>query len=220
MLRTAAWWRSSSSPGGDRTDPSLSQDAIVAHLREELNDVEAAIAFAFVPPPIDGLGNAGGFQMQVQDRGGVGLVQLGALTDELVQDGNAQSGLTALNTTFRANVPQLFADIDRTKVKTLDMPLSSVFGTLQAYLGSAYVNDFNQFGRTYQVRVQADHEFRVEPDDIKRLDVRNTKGEMIPIGTFVSIDKTFGPQFIQRYNLYPSAAINGEPRRVTVPGRR
>jgi HAE1 family hydrophobic/amphiphilic exporter-1 len=136
---------------------------------------------------------------------------LGALTDELVRDGNAQSGLTALSTTFRASVPQLFADIDRTKVKTLDTSLSDTFGTLQAYLGSAYVNDFNRFGRTYQVRVQADHEFRVKPDDIKDLDVRSNNGEMIPIGTFVSIDRTFGSQSINRFNLYPTAAINGEP---------
>ena len=90
--------------------------------------------------------------------------------------------MTALATTFRASVPQLFADIDRTKVKTLDTPLTAVFGTLQAYLGSAYVNDFNKFGRTYQVRLQADHQFRVERDDIKRLDVRNNNGDMIPIG--------------------------------------
>ena len=198
-------------PWEDRTDPDLTQDAIVARLRNELANVEPAIAVAFVPPPIDGLGNAGGFQMQVQDRRGAGLVQLGALTDELVQDGNAQSGLTALSTTFRANVPQLFVDIDRTKVKTLDISLNTVFGTLQAYLGSAYVNDFNLFGRTYQVRVQADHEFRVEPDDIKRLDVRNNKGDMIPVGTFASIETRFGSQSINRYNLYPTAAINGEP---------
>ena len=198
-------------PWGDRKDPNESQDAIVSHLRQKFGEVEAAVAIAFVPPPIDGLGNAGGFQMQVQDRGGVGLVELGELTDELVQDGNAQSGLTALATTFRASVPQLFVDIDRTKVKTLDMPLTTVFSTLQAYLGSSYVNDFNKFGRTYQVRIQADHPFRVAPEDINRLDVRNNQGEMIPIGTFVSIDETFGAQSINRYNLYPTAAINGEP---------
>ena len=198
-------------PWDDRTGLSLSQDAIVAQLRKKLADVEAAITIAFIPPPIDGLGNAGGFQMQLQDRGGVGLVELGALTEELVQDGNAQSGLTGLATTFRASVPQLFADIDRTKVKTLDTPLTAVFGALQAYLGSAYVNDFNKFGRTYQVRVQADHEFRVQRDDIKRLDVRNQNGSMIPIGTFLTVNETFGPQSINRYNLYPTAAINGEP---------
>ncbi|MFV2067982.1 MAG: efflux RND transporter permease subunit [Pirellulales bacterium] len=198
-------------PWEDRTDPSLSQDAILAHLREEFRKVTAAIAFAFVPPAIDGLGVAGGFQMQVQDRGETGLFALQTATEEVIEAGNSQAGLTALNTTFRATVPQLFVDIDRTKVKTLGIPLSAVFETLQAYLGSAYVNDFNRFGRTYQVRVQADGKFRVSADDIKQLDVRNQRGDMVPIGTFVDIQETFGPQVIQRYNLYPSAQLNGEP---------
>jgi HAE1 family hydrophobic/amphiphilic exporter-1 len=198
-------------PWDERTDAQETQDAIVAAIRKSLNEVESAVAIAFVPPPIDGLGNAGGFQMQIQDRRGVGLQQLAALAEELVQDGNAQSGLTALGTTFRANVPQLFADIDRTKVKMLDTPLNAVFGTLQSYLGSAYVNDFNRFGRTYQVRVQADQEFRVSSDDIQRLEVRNNRGDMLPIGTFAKVRKTFGAQTITRYNLYPTASINGEP---------
>ena len=107
-------------------------------------------------------------------------------------------------------MPQLFVDIDRTKVKTLGVSLTSVFNTLQAYLGSTYVNDFNQFGRTYQVRLQADHQFRLDPDAIKKLDVRNQNGDMLPLGTFVKVEETLGPQVIQRYNLYPSAQINGE----------
>ncbi len=198
-------------PWDARQTPETTQDAILAHLRAEFRKVEDAIVFAFVPPSIDGLGNASGFQMQLQDRQGVGLAELQALTDEMLVDGEAQSGLTALNTTFRANVPQLFIDIDRTKVKTLDIPLSAVFSTLQAYLGSAYVNDFNEFGRTWQVRVQAGQQFRVNPEDITKLDVRNNRGEMIPIGTFVTVEETFGPQVVQRYNLYPSAQINGSP---------
>jgi len=115
-----------------------------------------------------------------------------------------------LNTTFRVDVPQLFAEVDRTKAKTLGIPLSEVFGTLQAYLGSAYVNDFNKFGRTWQVKAQADHRFRVEPDDIRNLDVRNAKGEMVPIGTLVHVDEIVGPQTILRYNLYPTASITGQ----------
>lgn len=198
-------------PWEDREDPSLSQEAILANIRREFNKIQEAIVFAFIPPAIDGLGNAGGFQMQLQDRGGVGLQELQSLTDEIIRDGNAQSGLTAMTTTFRATVPQLFVDIDRTKVKTLNMPLSTVFNTLQTYLGSAYVNDFNRFGRTWQVRVQADAQFRVEADDIRRLDVRNAAGDMVPIGTFVDVKETFGPQVIQRYNLYTCAQINGEP---------
>ena len=198
-------------PWEARREPHLSQDAIVAHLRAEFAKIEEAIVVAFVPPAIDGLGNAGGFQMQLQDRGGAGLGQLEDAATLLVARGNEQPGLTALSTTFRARVPQLFVDVDRTKVKTLDIPLSSVFNTLQAYLGSTYVNDFNRFGRTWQVRVQADHQFRVQADDIKRLDVRNRRGDMVPIGTVVDVQETLGPQVVQRYNLYPSAQINGEP---------
>ncbi len=198
-------------PWDKRTKPEERQDAIVKHLRVKLAQIQSALAIAFVPPPIDGLGNAGGFQMQIQDRGNVGLEELGAVVTRMVEAGNSQSGLTALSTTFRASVPQLFADIDRTKVKTMDIPLNDVFGTLQAYLGSSYVNDFNTFGRTYQVRVQADHQFRVSPEDILQLNVRNIKEEMIPMGTFTSVGYSLGPQSILRYNLYPTASINGEP---------
>jgi HAE1 family hydrophobic/amphiphilic exporter-1 len=198
-------------PWEDRQAPHLSQEAILDRIRAEFDKIQEAIVFAFVPPAIDGLGSAGGFQMQLQDRGGVGLAEMQAVANEMIQDGNAQTGLTALNTTFRATVPQLFAEIDRTKVKTLGIPLSSVFSSLQAYLGSAYVNDFNRFGRTWQVRVQADRQFRARPEDIARLDVRNPEGEMVPIGTFTEVREVFGPQVIQRYNLYPSAQINGEP---------
>ncbi len=198
-------------PWDERTGPELSQAAILQHLRTEFSKIEEGIVFAFVPPAIDGLGNSSGFQMQLQDTGNIGLSEMQTMAEEVVSDGNGQSGLQALNTTFRANVPQLFIDIDRTKVKSLKIPLNSVFNTLQAYLGSAYVNDFNEFGRTWQVRVQAGPEFRVSPDDIARLDVRNLDGTMIPIGTFVDVQETFGPQVIQRFNLYPSAQINGEP---------
>lgn len=197
-------------PWDKRTKPEEQQNAIVKHLRKNLSQIQSAVAIAFIPPPIDGLGNAGGFQMQIQDRGSVGLEELGAVATEMVEAGNSQSGLTALSTTFRANVPQLFADIDRTKVKTMDIPLNDVFGTLQAYLGSSYVNDFNAFGRTYQVRVQADHQYRVSPEDILQLNVRNLNGEMIPMGTFTSVGHSLGPQSILRYNLYPTASINGE----------
>ncbi len=197
-------------PWDRRQAPELSQEAILQHIRREFNKIQEAIVFAFIPPSIDGLGNAGGFQMQVQDVGGAGLTEMQSITEEMIRDGNAQAGLTALNTTFRANVPQLFADIDRTKVKTLDIPLSEVFNTLQAALGSMYVNDFNLFGRTWQVRVQADQQFRARADDIARLDVRNRNGDMVPIGTVVDVRETFGPQVVQRYNLYNSAQINGE----------
>ncbi|MFQ5757332.1 MAG: efflux RND transporter permease subunit [Acidiferrobacterales bacterium] len=197
-------------PWDERTDPSLSQEAILGHLMAEFRGIEEAIVFAFPPPAISGLGVAGGFQMQLQDRGGVGLQELEQMTREIIADGNTQSGLTNLNTTFRANVPQLFAEVDRTKAKKLGVSLNEVFGTLQTYLGSVYVNDFNKFGRTWQVKAQADHQFRLEPEDIRRLDVRDAQGRMVPIGTLVKVERSLGPQTILRYNLFPAASITGE----------
>jgi len=197
-------------PWDERADPALSQDAILANLRRQFVAIQEAIVFAFPPPAISGLGVAGGFQFQLQDRGGVGLNELGKAAQEIIADGDAQSGLTNLNTTFRADVPQLFAQVDRTKAKTLGVSLNEVFGTLQAYLGSAYVNDFNKFGRTWQVKVQADHRFRLKPEDIRQLEVRNASGQMVPIGTLVDVDYVTGAQTILRYNLYPAASITGQ----------
>ena len=197
-------------PWEERTDSGLSQEAILANLQRQLSQIQEAVAFAFPPPAINGLGNTGGFQMQLQDRADVGLEELQKMVVEIIQDGNSQSGLANLNSTFRIDVPQLFAEVDRTKAKTLNIRLDGVFGTLQAYLGSAYVNDFNAFGRTWQVKVQADHQYRIEPGDIRRLDVRNARGEMVPIGTLVKVEQILGPQTILRYNLYPAASITGQ----------
>jgi hydrophobic/amphiphilic exporter-1 (mainly G- bacteria), HAE1 family len=196
-------------PWDERGDPSLRQEAIGGAIQAQLFQIQEAIAFVFTPPAIPGLGVAGGFQMQLQDRADVGLPELQKMVDEILQDGNAQAGLAGLNSTFRADVPQIFAEVDRTKAKTLGVPLTSVFNTMQAYLGSAYVNDFNKFGRTWQVQVQADHQFRNKPEDIRQLDVRDAMGNMVPLGTLISVDQVLGPQTIQRYNLYPSASITG-----------
>ena len=197
-------------PWDERTTPDVSQAAILGNLQRQLFGIKEAIAFVFPPPGIPGLGVAGGFQMQIQDRGDAGLLELGQMVGELIVDGEAQSGLSNLNSTFRVTVPQLFAEVDREKAKKLGVSLNEVFGTLQAYLGSAYVNDFNKFGRTWQVKVQADHKFRVEPQDIRQLEVRNAEGAMVPIGTLVKVERTLGPQTIMRYNLFPSAAITGQ----------
>jgi HAE1 family hydrophobic/amphiphilic exporter-1 len=197
-------------PWEERTDPSLSQEAILAGLQRQFFGIQDAIVYGFPPPAISGLGVAGGFQMQLQDRGGVGVQELQQMVQTIIEAGNSQSRLTNLNTTFRADVPQLFAEVDRTKAKSLNVPLDGVFGTLQAYLGSAYVNDFNKFGRTWQVNVQADHPYRVKPSDIRELYVRNAQGSMVPIGTLVAVAEIIGPQTILRYNLYPAASITGE----------
>jgi HAE1 family hydrophobic/amphiphilic exporter-1 len=197
-------------PWEERSDPTLSQEAILGALQRRFFGIQDAIVYGFPPPAITGLGVAGGFQMQLQDRGGVGVQELQQMVREIIEAGNAQSRLTNLNSTFRADVPQLFAAVDRTKAKSLEVPLDGVFGTLQAYLGSAYVNDFNKFGRTWQVTVQADHPFRIQPSDIRDLYVRNTAGGMVPIGTLVDVTEIVGPQTILRYNLYPAASITGE----------
>ena len=206
-------------PWDERTTPELSQSALLAKLRKELSQVEEAIAFAFAPPPIDGLGNAGGFQMEIEDRGGSRYAELQAAAYGIVREARAQSGLTGLNTSFRANTPQLFADVDRTQVKAKDVPLSSVFDTLQAYLGSTYVNDFNRDGRTYQVRLQADSAFRATPNDILDLQVRSRTGEIIPLGALVDVREAYGPSVIRRYNLYPSASVNGSAAPGTSSGQ-
>jgi HAE1 family hydrophobic/amphiphilic exporter-1 len=197
-------------PWEERTDASLSQDAILHELRTKLSTLQDGMTFAFPPPSIRGVGVSGGFQMQLQDRGNVGLPRLQQVVEEMIHDGHTQSGLGAIQSTFRAGVPQFFADVDRTKAKTLKIPLTGVFGTLQTMLGSAYVNDFNLFGRTYQVRVQAEPQYRMRVDDITRLEVRNDDGQMIPLGTLVDVEDKLGPQIVPRYNLYPSAAITGE----------
>jgi hydrophobic/amphiphilic exporter-1 (mainly G- bacteria), HAE1 family len=197
-------------PWSERTGrEGLSQEEIIGGLMKQFQEVREAMIFAFPPPAIMGLGVAGGFQMQIEDRGNVGLRELQQVIDEMVRDGNAQTGLSQLQSTFRAAVPMIYADVDRVKAKSLGVSLDSVFATLQTALGSAYVNDFNKFGKSYQVRVQADQKFRLEPEDIRKLEVRNMSGQMVPLGTLVKVEKRLGPLVIPRYNLYPSASING-----------
>ncbi len=206
-------------PWADRNTKELRIRGILQNLVGKFNQVQEAIVFPFVPPPIDGLGAAGGFQMQVEDVGNAGYEALQNAAQALVEQGNAQPGLSQLNTTFRANEPQLFVDIDRTQVKAKDVPLSSVFATLQAYLGSAYVNDFNYNGRTYQVRIQAAGQFRAKEDDVLNLDVRSRSGAIVPLSSLLSIENTFGPAVIQRYQMYPSAAVNGSAAPGTSSGQ-
>jgi hydrophobic/amphiphilic exporter-1 (mainly G- bacteria), HAE1 family len=197
-------------PWSERTGrPGLSQEELIETILNRCKSIREASIFAFPPPAIEGLGVAGGFQLQVEDRNGVGLKELQQIVDEMVRDGNSQSGLTGLQSSLRAGVPMIHAEVDRVKAKSLGVPLDRIFDTLQTELGSAYVNDFNKFGRTWQVRVQADQRFRMEPEDIRRLEVRNKQGRMVPLGTLVTLEKRLGPQVIPRYNLYPSASING-----------
>ena len=190
--------------------PGESLEGILGALMGRFQEIRGASTFVFPPPAIPGLGVAGGFQLQLEDRGGTGLRELQQVADEMIRDGNKQSSLKGLQTTFRAGVPTIYADVDRTKAKSLGVSLDTLFGTLQTALGSSYVNDFNKFGRTYQVRVQADQKFRLRPEDVRKLEVRTRQGTMVPLGTLVRVEKTEGPQIIQRFNLYPSAAVNGQ----------
>jgi HAE1 family hydrophobic/amphiphilic exporter-1 len=171
--------------------------------------VQEAMILQFPPPPISGIGNAGGFQLQVEDRAGIGLATLQDMAGEVGREGMKDPAVGSGYTTFRANVPQLYADIDRTKAKTLNIRLSEIFATMQAFLGSSYVNDFNKFNRTFQVNIQAEADARADVADIGRLEVRSAAGDMIPLGTLLSVSEIFGPEIITRYNMYPTATVTG-----------
>ena len=194
----------------DKRGPGLSLMDIRRNLTEQFRTIQGAMAFVVLPPEIQGLGVSGGFQMQLELKGGsFDFAKLGQMVNEMVRDGNAQKGLSGLTTSFRADVPQITAEVDRVKAQTMEVPVNNVFSTLQAYLGSYYINQFNKFGRTFQVYVQADSRHRLEPSDIRRLYTRNDLGEMVPIGTLADIEYMEGPSIISLYNLYPTAAING-----------
>lgn len=196
-------------PWDERESEELRLESIRRRLTGEFSRIQEAVAFAFTPPAIDGLGAAGGFQMEVLDRAATGYEQLQSAAEGLAEAANGQSGLAAVNSTFRANVPQIFVDVDRAKVKTMGIPLGTVFDSMSAYLGSAYVNDFTFQNRSYQVRTQAEAEFRGTTDDLRRLDVRGADGSMVPLAALVEVKNTVGPTVVRRYNLFPAAALNG-----------
>lgn len=191
-----------------------SQDllSIYQHLNGALQNVLVAKTLVIVPPPIQGVGNASGFTMQVELKNGVSdYALLQSLTDTIVKNGEAQSSLQRLSTSFRSNVPQLEVVVDRIKAETLGVTVGQVFSALSGYVGSSYVTQFNKFGRTFQVYAQASPEFRVSPDDIRNLEVKAGDGTMVPLGTVVDIKPMQGPSLISLYNLYPSATIVGGP---------
>ena len=189
---------------------ALSQEKIVSGLNRDLSMIKEAIAFVVIPPPIRGLGQAGGFQMMVEDRKGNDLEGLQNIANQLVEAGNSHQNLQRLATTFDARSPQLYLDIDRTKALSLQVPLSNVFDTLQGYMGSSFVNLFNKFNQIYQVYIQAHDRYRTTPEDIKNLYTRNIQGEMVPLGSLMQVQRTQGAELITRYNLYPAAAIFGQ----------
>jgi hydrophobic/amphiphilic exporter-1 (mainly G- bacteria), HAE1 family len=187
----------------------LAQDRIVSGLNRDLAGIQEALAFVVIPPPIRGLGQTGGFQMMVEDRGSLGLTELQRNTSELVQKGNSHSSLRGLATTFSAHSPQVYLNIDRTKTESLQVLPASVFETLQAYLGSSFVNLFNKFNQVFQVYIQADNAYRLQPRDMRHLYVRNRNGEMVPLNALLEVKQIQGTELLTRYNLYPAAAIFG-----------
>ncbi len=200
-------------PFHERRDPSLFGAAVAGRLRARLQrEVPEARVLVFEAPAVRGLGNAGGFKLMVEATGDVNFDALQARADNLAVQGNQQPGLVGLFNGFRARTPQLYADIDRTKVKTMGVALTDVFDALQAYLGSYYVNDFNRFGRTWQVNVQADAPFRVDAETLKQIKVRNADGDMVPLGSVIDVRDSAGPVTITRYNMFPAATITGSWR--------
>jgi multidrug efflux pump len=187
-----------------------------ALLYKEIEEAQVAV---FGPPPVDGLGTAGGYKVMVEDRGDLGLSRLESEINKMIVAARQDKELGPMFTLFRANVPQLYVDVDRTKCKQMGVALGDVFNTLSVYLGGAYVNDFNRFGRTWQVNIQADAPYRADASTVQALRVRNDKGEMVQLGSLARIEDAAGPVMVMRYNMYPSAAVNGNLPATTSTGR-
>ncbi len=200
-------------------DSGKKAEAILAKIQGIGFGIQEAIVIAFGAPPVDGLGNTGGFKLQVEDRGDQGLAMLQGSVENVIRTASAQPGLTALFSGFRANQPQLYLDINRTQAKASGVALTDLFITLQTYLGSSYVNDFTRFGRNWQVIAQADSGFRQKISDIGRLKVRNASGGMVPVSSLVNVVDTAGPSIVNHYNLFPSAEINGNTKQGTSSGQ-
>jgi len=199
-------------PFDERTTKDLSAGAIAGALNRKFSAIQDAVIFAVPPPPVQGLGTTGGFKLYIQDRGAHGYDELARVTAEVLNKARQQHELNpyATYTTFQNSVPQLFADVDRVKAKRQAVPLSNVFDTLQAYLGSVYINDFNRFGRTYRVYAQAEAQFRSKPEDIANLKTRNLNGDMVPMGALADIRFEAGPDRVSHYNVYLASDINGQ----------
>lgn len=198
-------------PFEERSDKSLSGFAIANTLQQKYMGINDAFIAIFPPPPVMGLGTIGGFKLQVQDRTDQGYAALDAAMQKVVGAARQDPKLSGIFTSYKTNTPQLFADLDRTKAQQLGVNVQDVFDTMQVYLGSLYVNDFNKFGRTYQVVVQADKQFRSSPQDILTLRTRNLEGDMVPLGSVLNVRDVTGPESAMRYNNFRSADLNGGP---------
>ncbi len=198
-------------PFEERRSADLSAGAIAGALNQKFAAIQDAYIAVFPPPPVMGLGTIGGFRLQLEDRSDRGFDELYKQTQNLIAASQKEPALAGLFSSFQVSVPQVDADVDREKAKAEGVNLGDVYQTMQAYMGSLYVNDFNRFGRTYQVNVSADPAFRHTPQDILQLKTRNAQGQMVPLGSFVTVQQGAGPDRVQHYNGYPTAEINGGP---------
>ncbi len=198
----------------ERNKTGRSADVIINELRQKLSGIQEAMVFVIAPPSVRGIGSGGGFKMQLQDKANLGPQALEAAAWQLAMAANQEPSISQTFTTYRASTPQFYADVNRTKAKMLDVPLENVFSAMQVYLGSLFVNDLNLYGRTYRVTMQADSEFRDDPDDIYRLKTRSNSGAIVPLASLVDLKNSVGPDRYVRYNLYSSAEVQGS----TTPG--
>jgi multidrug efflux pump len=198
-------------PFGQRTSPHLSGFAIAGRLQQKFAAIDQSFVAIFPPPPVLGLGTVGGFKLQVQDRSDGGYSALKQVMDRVLEKARAAPELAGVFSTYDINAPQLDVQLDRTKANRIGVSVEEVFRTMQIYLGSIYVNDFNLFGRTYQVIAQADKRFRSTPQDITRLQTRNLEGRMVPLGSVLTVESGFGPETAMRYNTFRSADLTGSP---------
>ena len=193
----------------DERGPEDSGPAIAERLNRKFGAIRDAFVLTVPPPPVRGFGPAGGFKLQIEDRSDSGPTALYEATQALIAEARTRPELANVFTNYEINAPQLYADVDRAQAKRLGVPLENVFQTMQAYLGSYYINDFNQFGRTFRVIMQADAPYRDQPRDVLLLETRNSDGDMVPLGSVLQLEETYGPTTVQRYNGYPSADVNG-----------
>ncbi|MDN5842693.1 MAG: efflux RND transporter permease subunit [Alcaligenaceae bacterium] len=195
----------------ERRDDSLSANAIATSLNQQFSQIKDSFIAVFPPPPVMGLGTVGGFKLQIEDRAGLGYEKLDAAAQAFLARARQTPELGPAFSSYQINVPQLDVNLDRVKAKQLGVPVTDVFNTMQIYLGSLYVNDFNRFGRVYQVRAQADAQYRSRPEDILQLKTRSRSGEMVPLSSLVEVTPSFGPEMVVRYNGYTAADINSGP---------
>lgn len=192
----------------ERQSPTLSAHAIAGALNGKFSVIQDAFVAIFPPPPVRGMGNIGGFRLQIQDKGNAGYESLYAVTQQVIQKAWQSPELTRAFTSFQVNTPQIDVEVNREKAMMQGVSVDDIFSTMQIYLGSLYVNDFNKFGRNYQVNIQAEDSFRQEPDQITQLKVRNNRGDMIPIGSFITVKHSAGPDRVMHYNGLITAEVN------------